>query len=110
MEIQKTTQAKTPQLIAERKPFRTHGAMSANWYNLPRECVTGDLPPYWRYLFNSTTERLYVVYSYHTPIAWYTDTHGWTIPNVWYSATTKSKHQYQLILVRDGAVTEPVEN
>lgn len=37
----------------------------------------------------------YVIYSYHTPIAWQIDYHGvpfWVIPDVKYSITT-SKHQ-----------------
>lgn len=35
---------------------------------------------------------LYVVFSYATPIAWYTRADGWVIPPVKYSATT-SRHQ-----------------
>lgn len=34
----------------------------------------------------------YVVYSYYTPIAWHTETNGWTIPDNSYSVTT-TNHQ-----------------
>lgn len=35
----------------------------------------------------------YRVYSYATPIAWFSAEHGWTMPDVFYSQTTTCRHQ-----------------
>jgi hypothetical protein len=45
---------------------------------------------------------IYVVYSYSTPIAWYTHAWGWRIPEVRYSVTT-SRHQGRLYRIRESA-------
>jgi len=97
---------KVPQLIRDRTEFETYGALRAEWnggYPL------GQLPYPWRdMLMQHTTtdkgiERAYIVYSYATPIAWYTERHGWVIPPVKYSPTT-SKHQGRLYLVESVTV------
>ncbi len=83
-----TRGASVHQAIANRTPFRTHGALSAD---ASAYSGTGVLPePYVTALRNERPE--YVVYSYSTPIAWWSEAHGWTIPAVKYSATT-SRHQ-----------------
>lgn len=92
---------KVASLIHERTEFETYGALSAEWnggYPL------GQLPQPWRDILIAHTtnsqgqvERAYVVYSYQTPIAWWTKAHGWVIPPVKYSRTT-SVHQGKLYL------------
>ena len=44
---------------------------------------------------NSDGDGLYVIYSYSTPIAWWTESRGWTVPPVKYSRTT-TRHQSYL--------------
>lgn len=59
--------------------------------------------PYWRFRENPASaefyicgkkwgERMYVVFSYDTPIAWHAPTVGWVIPKIKYSQTT-GRHQ-----------------
>lgn len=79
--------------ILNRAPFTTSGAMFGTFD--PRGA--GQLPfKYHSELFGLAPydqRPIYYVYSYGTPIAWYTDDGTeWTIPDVEYSATT-SKHQ-----------------
>jgi len=77
-------------LIAERIPFRGHnltgdavdGPVSPG--RLPAECVDS--------LREATTGGGYVVFSYATPIAWWSPGAGWTVPEVRYSVTT-CRHQ-----------------
>lgn len=59
----------------------------------------GRLPDEWRCQFNQDTFEsehsdleFYAVTSYGTPIAWYLQGKGWTIPDTRYSPTT-SAHQ-----------------
>lgn len=98
---------KVAQLIRDRIEFDTYGSLRGEWnggYPL------GALPSPWRELLmqHTTTdkgriERAYVVFSYATPIAWYTERHGWVIPPVKYSRTT-STHQGKLYLVESVTV------
>lgn len=54
----------------------------------------GRLPLIWQdALYAEHREVTFTITSYATPIAWCTDTHGWTVPDVRYSATT-SRHQH----------------
>lgn len=54
---------------------------------------TGQLPAEWTEALKSDPSVSYVVYSYATPIAWYSELQcQWVIPDVKYSVTT-SKHQ-----------------
>lgn len=81
--------------IANREPFTAGG----NAYGEPNfrgqsfsAGTVGALPSLWRDKFYLDVNRVdYVVYSYHTPIAWHTPD-GWTIPDAKYSVST-SKHQ-----------------
>lgn len=97
---------KVAQLIRDRIEFDTYGNLKGEWnWGYP----SGQLPSPWRELLmqHTTTdkgiERAYIVYSYATPIAWYTERHGWVIPPVKYSRTT-SVHQGKLYLVESVTV------
>lgn len=55
--------------------------------------------------------RVYVVFSYDTPIAWWGDGIGWKVPDVRYSVTT-SRHQSAVRLaasVTTGETSRPAE-
>lgn len=79
--------------IADRIPFQTYGALmaisrSANAVG-KRLPFTGQLPSQY---IESAERASYVVYSYSTPIAWWSEEDGWSRPEVKYSVTT-SVHQ-----------------
>ncbi|GAA1657146.1 hypothetical protein GCM10009765_03320 [Fodinicola feengrottensis] len=68
---------------------------------------TGRLCQRWREVFLTLLRSggpqdamVYVVYSYRTPIAWYTPTQGWTVPAEHYSQTTTG-HQNLVRLAVD---------
>lgn len=76
--------------IKSREAFKTHGAMKAveipPGYGYP---TLGKLPAEYKH---SAERAAYIVYSYQTPIAWWSESDGWTVPLVKYSVTT-SVHQ-----------------
>ena len=85
--------------IQRREDFKTRGALSASWLYYPpgygrlntSERIALDLS--WVY-----GEGIYVVFSYETPIAWWTDRGGWHKVDQKFSRTT-SKHQSNLYLI-----------
>jgi hypothetical protein len=80
--------------IVARQPFSAGGNAygEPNFRGGPNEGTVGALPRLWRDKFYLDVNAVdYVVYSYHTPIAWHTPD-GWTIPDHKYSVST-SKHQ-----------------
>jgi len=88
----KANRRTAPALISQRVEFDA-STLSARWVYSPdfgrlspknRQLIAQD----WR---NASSGRLYVVYSYATPIAWYNG-EIWTIPADKYSVTT-SRHQ-----------------
>lgn len=92
-----TTRTATPlvstrdagEYIATRRTFNTHGSLSGGYMN----AGIGRLPENRHTSFYRAIDAddFYAVYSYGTPIAWYS--HGtWVVPTVKYSATT-SRHQ-----------------
>lgn len=87
--------------IADRKPFKTHGAMSGAVVTIGTASLQGQLPcefrKTWRQDWESADGEMFAVWSYSTPIAWWTPVGGWRIPAVKYSRTT-SRHQSQLYL------------
>lgn len=94
----------TAEAIRDRFTFTTSGALYAE--NGP--AFPGRLPDEYRTKLREDENAsrtagdlfLYIVYSYSTPIAWYSSLTGtWTIPPVKYSPTT-SKHQGNLYLVK----------
>jgi hypothetical protein len=80
------------QAIADRQDFTTHGALRGNAW--PGSLGTGYLPREWHHSFRRAT---YAVWSYDTPIAWWREDDGWTIPPVKYSRRT-TLHQGRLYL------------
>lgn len=90
-----------------RADFTTHGALFGGWERPTKYgASTGRLawsPAGKEYAADLdralAAGPVFVVYSYGTPIAWFTEADGWTIPDVKYSVTT-SRHQSS---VRRGA-------
>jgi hypothetical protein len=85
--------------IAAREPFKTSsGSVSGRVFALDGDRPSGSLGQL-RLAVLSGAERVslglatFVVYSYQTPIAWHSDTYGWTAPALHYSPTT-SNHQH----------------
>jgi len=70
--------------IREREPFNAGNLVGQAYFS-----TVGWLG---MSLWKSAQQAQYVVYSYETPIAWYTHGVGWTVPKVKYSATT-ARHQ-----------------
>lgn len=89
MAVRKATRNNADQFISKRLDFKTSGALSG--YNRVRDAVasTGQLPAEFKESFYASTYR---VYSYVTPIAWWSEDKGWERPEVTYSPTT-SHHQ-----------------
>lgn len=85
-----------PDMIAQRVPFQTYGALMA--ISRSENAVgkylpfTGSLP---QEFIPSAEKASYVVFSYSTPIAWWSREDGWTVPATKYSRTT-STHQGKL--------------
>lgn len=93
-----------PSMIARCEDFTTYGALRGQW---TAGFVTyGQLPEAHRLRLSADRADnggpVYVVYSYSTPIAWYTTAWGWRVPDVRYSVTT-SKHQGKLYRVKAAA-------
>ena len=83
--------------IVNRRDFDTHGSFwgrDADGTGYLGFLGGGVLNDEYRGRFR--VERpTFVVFSYATPIAWWSDFHGWTVPPVKYSVTT-SRHQSQV--------------
>lgn len=76
--------------IAARREFDTHGELIGRGTPVETGRLSADNRDRWK------RERpTYAVYSYATPIAWWSEAYGWTVPPVKYSATT-SRHQAQV--------------
>lgn len=92
--------------IVARAEFTSHGALRGTGVNNHNglQASPGRLPDPHRTAFLAAqpaygtrpgaedADVLYVVFSYATPIAWFTAADGWVVPDVKYSVTT-SKHQ-----------------
>ena len=93
MTTTKTSNQKCFDLIRERIAFK--GSNLFGYYvPLVWDCFepkTGKLPDT-DVLKLHREQPSYIIYSYGTPIAWWSTTTGWNIPTVKYSVTT-SKHQ-----------------
>jgi len=110
MKTTKINGHKAAPYIAQRIDFTSHGALSSRTYTsddfapnyyggqLPREHLDALIAAH-------KAGTVYVVFSYETPIAWYSyATETWTIPNVKYSITT-TQHQGRVYL--GSGVTPP---
>ena len=90
MTVKRATRNNAAQFISARQNFKTSGALSG--YEIgsdPHNGSYGRLPEEFR---ESCRWADYRVYSYVTPIAWWTDGKGWERPDTYYSPTT-SHHQ-----------------
>lgn len=89
--------ASTPMLILNREEFDCNtmsGRWIERWHN-----GTGELSDDEAYMFHEHHDGpMYVVYSFETPIAWWTEANGWYRVNQKISPAT-SKHQGRLYLV-----------
>jgi len=90
----RATRDNADRFIAQRVNFKTGGALSGEIRNSGFAPHKGYLPEkYWA----SVNSADYIVWSYATPIAWWSEEDGWTIPDVSYSVTT-SRHQSKAAL------------
>jgi hypothetical protein len=83
--------------IRDRVPFTSSGALTAVTADGTGELGFlggGQLADQYRHLYRRERPT-YVVYSYATPIAWWSERDDWTIPDVKYTVTT-SKHQHHV--------------
>lgn len=93
MAVRKATRNNADQFISKRLDFKTSGALRG-------ENRTPGYPSQSGYLSSRTDmetvqrfyESTYAVWSYATPIAWWSEDKGWERPEVYYSNTT-SHHQ-----------------
>ena len=88
--MEKVSSSKAMELIRSLTPFQTYGALRATLDDFDATEADYRFKPY-KDEFYSLPRPTYVVWSYRTPIAWYTNG-KWVKPNVRYSTTT-SKHQ-----------------
>lgn len=92
MSVKKATRNNADQFITARQDFKTSGALSGHNRN-PGYEYSGYLESK---TDRATVERFhaseYAVFSYQTPIAWWSEAKGWERPEVTYSPTT-SHHQ-----------------
>lgn len=89
----RATRNNADEFIAARVDFKTGGALRGENRTPGQYDYTGYLR---ERTDDATVERFaqssYAVWSYQTPIAWWSEADGWTIPDVSYSVTT-SHHQ-----------------
>ena len=81
-------------MIEKKIDFRNHGkTFHGSWVESGVFLGIGQLPREFAEVLLDTikNEKLYIVYSYRTPIAWFSENSGWTIPDHSYSQTT-SRH------------------
>lgn len=89
--------------IRDRVPFETYGALKATEETRVTAWDSGRLtgPDLDRFNLDLDSIR-YVVWSYATPIAWWSETNGWHRVAQKFSMTT-SHHQGKLYLMGDAA-------
>lgn len=91
MALQRSSKSKVQSGMDNLQPFNI-GNLSGSWSFSGQ---TGQLPKEYADMLTSLTQTtdVYVIYSYRTPIAWYSSNdRTWTIPDVKYSVTT-TNHQ-----------------
>ena len=91
----------TAEAIAARQPFTTHGALSADVesYVTPGRLNRTESDALYadQDAARAAGQRLYVVWSYATPIAWHSEATGWHRVSQRFSRTT-TRHQGNLYL------------
>lgn len=92
----------TAEAIRDRQDFTTSGALRGENVNGLSNWDSGYLRGDDRDVFNQDAPYIkYVVWSYGTPIAWWSLDQGWYVVKAKFSPTT-SKHQGNLYLIREG--------
>lgn len=83
-----------PNMIASREDFETYGALRGGWHDKGRYFYTGALTnTYDRAVLNRDRAHIeYIVWSYSTPIAWWSQRYGWHKVRQTFSVTT-GRHQ-----------------
>lgn len=85
--------------IRDRVPFKTYGSFSGEWHTYGTGRLDShECDRYYAEVATAGIGEAYVVYSYATPIAWWTPEHGWHKVTQRFSVTT-SKHQGRLYLI-----------
>lgn len=88
-----------PQMIRDRQPFNTYGALSAEAVKPGSHRGSGHLDSGHREKFFADSHLIdYIVWSYATPIAWHKTDGTWFRVQQKFSVTT-SKHQGKLYLI-----------
>lgn len=96
-----------PAAIEAREEFRNSiGNLSGRWHRTGAGITLGHgsqypLNEYERGVLADHKEAapIYVVYSFLTPIAWWTEAHGWYKVRQRFSVITSTKHQSRLYLI-----------
>lgn len=93
-----------PGLLSGREAWKTrNGSMSGGDVNT-WPVASGYLPePHLGQLASS--QPVYVVWSYETPIAWVDESGQWFVPDVMYSATTNGQQSAVLAALRELGLT-----
>lgn len=101
----KVTAHDAPPLIRDMIPFQTHGSFYAE--ETPNGVSSyGYLRGYDYEVWSKHRQYIrYVVYSYWTPIAWWSPAFGWHRVRQTFSATTSSRHQSKLYLISGPGMT-----
>lgn len=90
---------KVPELLRDRIPFDTYGSFRATVSHGLTSWQSGILSGYDLEVFKRDMAGIrYVVWSYSTPIAWWSEEYGWHVVRQRFSVTT-SKHQGRLYLI-----------
>lgn len=89
----RTTNNQITDKARERLEFQGNST-SAEWRDGVEYLGLGRLPRDWREVLRGAEGPVYVVKSYETPIAWWTEEGGWVIPDVRYSVTTSKAQGY----------------
>ena len=107
--------AKTQMLIGAREEFHAGGKAYGDWNFRGETFPLTERGTRWRpydgHLTAEYVEKLtaawyvnrvsYVVYSYNTPIAWFDEVDGWTVPDHKYSRSTTA-HQHTVRCALNG--------
>lgn len=103
MALQRTGRDRIERGVSAREAF-THGNVSGRWYATGRDVPTGQMPDRTA-IANGTVGAVFVVFSYRTPIAWYSPLNGWTQPATRYSVTTTNHQSVTAYAIARSAVT-----
>lgn len=98
MALRNTVRDRIERGVSKLEPF-THGNVSGAWFDTGRNVPTGQMPDR-TLIADGTVGAVYVVFSYRTPIAWYSPLTGWTQPDTRYSMTTTNHQSVTAFAIR----------